>query len=330
MSEQPAKPGFNVTSVDAVNTLLLVVSAVAAFFFPFEVFLFSYAFFGPLHYLTEISWLEDRSFFVSSKKYVWTLVGIGTAVFVLYLGLFSNGYMVHAGLASLLLAGAFMSSILFIKPWTKSQRMVLFALIFAVLLATYLVQWWAVFFAILVPTIIHVSVFTLLFMFQGAQRSGSRIGYFNVLLYFLLTAALVIFTIEGRDYSLSAYITDAYRSFEGVNMQIMNLLNIGNPDIQWSIYESSAGLSIMRFIAFAYTYHYLNWFSKVNVIKWHKVSRRKAVFTILIWVAAVLVYLYSYSIGLVVLYFLSMMHVLLEFPLNHHSIVGIWSGFRRK
>ena len=36
--------------------------------FPFKLFLFSYAFLGPLHYLTEINWLSENNYFVKSSK----------------------------------------------------------------------------------------------------------------------------------------------------------------------------------------------------------------------------------------------------------------------
>ncbi|MCU1350437.1 MAG: hypothetical protein JWO56_3467, partial [Acidobacteria bacterium] len=85
---------------------------------------------------------------------------------------------------------------------------------------------------------------------------------------------------------------------------------------------------------FAYTYHYLNWFSKTSIIKWHEVSRRRALAIGLLWAAAVGVYAYDYSIGIGVLYLLSMLHVLLEFPLDHQTLAGVgralisWRGNR--
>ena len=45
----------------------MFLSAIGAFFLPFEVFLFAYAFLGPLHYLTEISWLHDRNIFLKGN-----------------------------------------------------------------------------------------------------------------------------------------------------------------------------------------------------------------------------------------------------------------------
>ena len=42
-----------------------------------------------------------------------------------------------------------------------------------------------------------------------------------------------------------------------------------------SVYDS-LGIGVMRLIAFAYQYHYLNWFSKTSIIKWHEVTRARA------------------------------------------------------
>src|SRR5438105_15288845 len=54
--------------VNYLNLGLMIVSCVLAYIIPFELFLFSYAVLGPLHYLTEISWLHDRKYFVEAKR----------------------------------------------------------------------------------------------------------------------------------------------------------------------------------------------------------------------------------------------------------------------
>ena len=36
-----------------------------------------------------------------------------------------------------------------------------------------------------------------------------------------------------------------------------------------------AFFKVQAFLAFAYTYHYLNWFSKTLIIKWHQVAKKK-------------------------------------------------------
>ena len=80
----------------------------------------------------------------------------------------------------------------------------------------------------------------------------------------------------------------------------------------------------MQFIAFAYTYHYVNWFSKTRVIRWHTSAKRYQYGIAAIWLFSVSLYAYSFVFGLIMLYFLSMLHVLLEFPLNHKTIGALF------
>src|SRR5437016_6706300 len=54
--------------VNYLNLGLMIVSCILAYITPFELFLFAYAVLGPLHYLTEISWLHDRKYFVEAKR----------------------------------------------------------------------------------------------------------------------------------------------------------------------------------------------------------------------------------------------------------------------
>src|SRR4030095_13840648 len=46
---------------------LMLGSAALACALPFEVFLAAYAILGPLHYLTQISWLHDRGYFTTGR-----------------------------------------------------------------------------------------------------------------------------------------------------------------------------------------------------------------------------------------------------------------------
>ena len=84
----------------------------------------------------------------------------------------------------------------------------------------------------------------------------------------------------------------------------------------------------MRFIAFAYTYHYLNWFSKTEVIRWHKVPKARFALVIVAWIVSVVLYAVDYMLGFQWLFLLSFMHVLLEFPLNYISVVGIFKELK--
>jgi len=41
------------------------------------------------------------------------------------------------------------------------------------------------------------------------------------------------------------------------------------------LYDWDGVTTYMRLMAFAHTYHYLNWFSKASVIEWHQISSRR-------------------------------------------------------
>jgi hypothetical protein len=78
-----------------------------------------------------------------------------------------------------------------------------------------------------------------------------------------------------------------------------------------------------RFLAFAYTYHYLNWFSKTGIIRWHEVSGARLTAISGIYIASLALYAYDYRVGLTALFALSLIHVLLEFPLDVRTIAAL-------
>src|SRR4051812_35381772 len=55
------------TTIDVLNIGLMLLALAIAAAVPFQLFLLSYAVLGPLHYLTEISWLHDRRFFTTRR-----------------------------------------------------------------------------------------------------------------------------------------------------------------------------------------------------------------------------------------------------------------------
>ena len=69
-----------------------------------------------------------------------------------------------------------------------------------------------------------------------------------------------------------------------------------------------------------YTYHYLNWFIKVEVIRWADVPKKRLAAIAALSVASTAFYFYDYELGFAYLLALSLTHVLLEFPLNNVSI----------
>ena len=87
-------------------------------------------------------------------------------------------------------------------------------------------------------------------------------------------------------------------------------------------------LLIQYLFLIAYIYHYLNWFSKTTIIGWHKqLTTNKTIIILVIWILLLCCYWYDYRLGLVMSIFLSVLHVMLEFPLN---IITIRSLISRK
>src|SRR5436190_279187 len=129
---------YTTRGVNLTNILLMVVSCVIAFFIPFELFLFSYAVLGPLHYLTEISWLHKSNYY-------------------------------------------------------------------------------ALFFTVFLATIIHVFLFTFIFLLYGAMKSKSTSGYISALV--MIACALACFFVlpNFHGHQINAYVRDSYKDFSAVN-----------------------------------------------------------------------------------------------------------------
>src|SRR5690606_32013467 len=115
-------------------------------------------------------------------------------------------------------------------------------------------------------------------------------------------------------------------NFGRINAGVGTILGVGDAKIDSVFVLSETGIRIQIFVAFAYMYHYLNWFSKVSLIGWlRNTSREKIASIFLFWIGAVGLYFYDYRTGLAALFFLSLLHVILEFPLNVISIRGLLS-----
>jgi hypothetical protein len=321
--------------VDVVNIGLMILSCCVAFLVPFELFLFSYAVLGPLHYLTEISWLHDHQYYTKGRRDALILLGIGA---LMTLDHFNRMYGMELGLPEdtfiSLAYVAFLGSLVlaFVKhPFYRIAGLVLVALTFG------MSQHFKLFFAIFLPTLVHVYVFTGLFMLYGALKSKSRTGLLAVGILMLCPVALFVLFPDANPVGVTAYGQEAYvggkKAMGFIGMHVITLHEFfGYPDPNteqtpgyWmhAVFGTRGSILLARFIAFAYTYHYLNWFSKTRVIQWHKVPKARFAVVIAIWIISVVLYIYDYAVGLQWLFFLSFLHVLLEFPLNHTSMIGI-------
>lgn len=306
------------SSIHHINSILILASAFVAFFIPFELFLFSYAVLGPLHYLTEISWLHKKNYFTKGK-YDFVFLVIACLLIVYLRFTTANNYNLITDLMTLSLfaAGVFV----FIKDNLYRFIAIFLALIIIVLMKN--TDNYIVWVSLFLPTIIHVFIFTLAFMLYGVIKERSSAGLLSVIILILTSTALLTIQPEGFQYQVSEYVIQSYAFFSELNYQLINFFKLGELNKVKDIFTDKAGFVIMRFIAFAYTYHYLNWFSKTSVIKWHLVPKKSLIITICLWLVSVAIYSYNYQLGFIVLFLLSLLHVLLEFPLNIVSLTGI-------
>jgi hypothetical protein len=308
------------------NIGLMGISCLIAFYLPFDLFLFVYAVLGPAHYLTEISWLHQRKYFTKGKRDFILLGILAVLIFVSTYGLRQlKAFQTHdlwASLSNSLVFIAFFSALVLV---TIKDGFARFAGIVMVCIGALLARNFYVIFSIFLPTLVHVYVFTGLFVLYGAMKSKSKSGYLSFAVFLLIPVLFVV--VDTSQSVVSTYAHKTYSYFQTVNLKLYDMFRSPDAklhDLGKIIFESPLGLKIMRFIAFAYTYHYLNWFSKTTVISWHKISKLRMGIIIILWVASVGLYAWDYKIGFDWLFLLSVLHVFLEFPLNHTSFIGIW------
>ena len=302
-----------------LNSGLIILSCIIAFYIPFELFLFSYGILGPLHYLTEIGWLHKKNYFTKGK---YDFLFLTLACLILVYWNFHPSRRTETLSANIIffcLMGSF--AFVLIKDWLYRIIVLVLAAIFTAFLSkSPMFFTWA---GVFLPTIIHVFIFTWAFMLFGVLKEKSWPGFVSIVILIICSVVLIVLRPEGLEYEVSNYTRKSYGPFAELNIRLINFFNMDKLTEITQVFTTKAGFVIMRFIAFAYTYHYLNWFSKTSVIKWHQVSRLSLIGTLIIWLISISLYIYDYSLGLQVLFLLSFLHVFLEFPLNVVSFTGI-------
>jgi hypothetical protein len=236
--------------VNWLNVGLMVVACGVAIAAPFHVFLLAYAVLGPLHYLTEISWLHDRDYFTRRRiPRRWWLTLVSVTILVLAYGYISNDLLHHPvaptfeiGLVYLVFGGAAVA--LHARSSVSAVGVVLVLGTGLVLLSGFRTYAVAAFFLV---TIIHVFVFTGAFVLYGALKTRSRVAVLSLCVF--ATCAFVAVTVTAPFASPGDQVRQLYGGFEQLNRELLRLFGLPQ-----SVYDSS-GVAAMRVIAFAYLYH---------------------------------------------------------------------------
>ena len=315
MSEEAAnKAAVNPVEVNAINYInivLMVVSVLIAAYVPFETFLIAYAVMGPLHYLTEISWLHDRRYFTAGA-WDW-LPLVVAAVLAAFGSVVQSDATIWISSFSLgaLFVGA--AGMVFARAGMRRAGVLVLALVVGWLASTW--QPLFILFTAFLPTLLHVYVFTGLFILHGALKGRSFSGFLSLVVFIAAPLVCLIGISTPAEYSPSVYALEAASPFNALGWLTLDLLGLPLTKDTW--------LGFMRLMGFAYAYHYLNWFSKTRIINWHQVSRRRLSGIMIVYLLALALYGYNYQWGFVALMTLSFAHVMLELPLNFRTAVGI-------
>ena len=281
---------------DAIHLGLMLSALGLTYLVPFELLLLSYVVLGPAHYATEISWLHDRKYFLPQRG-----IAIALAAVAIIAALIDN-----ASWFGFVMWSAFVLSALLAATTTALQSTMLF-MIALVLTAVLLSNGASIaVIGILLPTLIHVSLFTLVFMMLGAFRSGQKMQWVLVALY-LAAIALILLAPPNAATLIPSFAAAGHDYFANVGPALGRLFGI--PDLRLDTRLTSL-------LAFIYTYHYLNWFIKAEVIRWNAMSRRRLALVVAASTASTALYFYDYAFGFTVLLALSLAHIVLEFPLN--------------
>lgn len=316
-THQPIVDPVEVDRINYLNILLMVASVLVAAYVPFETFLVAYAVMGPLHYLTEISWLHDRGYFIAgSRKWI----GLVVAAVIAALCSFVPNELT-ASIAGFTLGAAFVGAagMVFARSGMSKFGMATLGVVVGLVAAS----WDPLFllFTGFLPTLIHVYIFTGLFILHGALK-GRSVSGFLALLVFLAAPYVCMFGISTPAwYSPTMHVLEAVGPFDPLGWLTLDLFGLPLTKEHW--------LGFMRLMGFAYAYHYLNWFSKTRIINWHKISRPRLKMMAVVYISALGLYAYNYYWGFLALMTLSFAHVMLELPLNYRTIAGLIHEVRR-
>jgi hypothetical protein len=274
---------------DLAHLVLMLAALTLAYVVPFELLLLSYVVLGPAHYATEISWLHDRSFFLPQRS-----VGAGLAALAIIAAFIENASWFGIVMwAAFVVCVAMQSIVLLLAAIALTLVMAAGGASIAVL-------------GVLLPTLVHVSLFTLVFMTLGAWRSGERIQWLLVAVY-LTAIGLILLAPPTAGTLIPAFAKAAHDYFANVAPALGRLFGIR--DVQLDTRLTSL-------LAFIYTYHYLNWFIKAEVIHWTAMTGRRLALVAAASGLSTALYFYDYAFGFTVLLAFSLAHIVLEFPLN--------------
>ena len=220
---------------DAIHLGLMLLAFAASYLVPFELLLLAYVVLGPAHYFTEISWLHDRSYYLPHRGIAGAL-----AIIAVVAALIDN-----ASWFGFAMWGALVVCAMLAATTSAIESMLLFMVAIVLSAIMYSSGSSLAVIGILIPTLIHVSLFTLIFMVLGAHRSGSRVQAALVVVYVLAVATILLLppTAEIR---ISSFARVGQDYFGNVGPALGRLFGVPGLVLD---------TRLTSLLAFVYTYH---------------------------------------------------------------------------
>ncbi|MEA2920330.1 MAG: hypothetical protein QOF07_293 [Bradyrhizobium sp.] len=281
---------------DAIHLGLMLLALGAAYLVPFELLLLAYVVLGPAHYFSEISWLHDRSYFLPHRG-----IAVALAAIAVIAALIDNASWFGFAMWGTLIVCAMLAA-----TASAAEGTLLFMIAIALAAVMYSSGSSFAVIGILIPTLIHVSLFTLVFMTLGAWRAKSRVQAALIAVY-LLAIGVILLGPPTAGVRIAGFARAGQEYFGNVGPALGRLFGVR---------DLTLDTRLTSLLAFVYTYHYLNWFIKADVIRWTDIPRSRLVMVIAASAASTALYFYDYAFGFTFLLALSLVHILLEFPLN--------------
>jgi hypothetical protein len=336
--------------IDYLNIGLMLLTTALAFVWPLEQLFFANLLLAPVHYLTELAWLERRNFFVERRRDIVVLFVIGGFWFVSFVLIQLKNYpaahewyqglrgyfffplldLIRISNASFMFMAFVYAFCLVIKD-LRWQLVVIASFALVSLLAEPIV----LFLGVVLGSVIHTYFFTGAFILSGALKNRSVPGLVSVGIFLLCGLSFMASEFFPQQFSgLDFYWQRNMGNASTVRLVVDNLvgaLYTGEAPLTDELLTTSQlGVAVVRFLSFMYAYHYLNWFSKTTVIKWHQIDRRATVVVSLLVLLAFLAYMVNKVFYFFVIALYSNYHSVMEFPLNYRSFVAIrqdWPKF---
>ncbi len=301
---------------DWAQPVLILLSLLLAYRLPFEGVFVAYAILGPLHYLTQISWLHDRKYFFHDPSYRRLFVAL-SVVMACWLVLPAQSDTLarpsHYGIAFMVLS-LFLMPLFLNSAARRGTQLLLLCAVPLIVWGLLNLDVFILLGATLIPTFVHIAVFTFIFLLHGARRNGDAASVVSAATW--LGAALLIVFFPPIIYLHFVEWFEKQRAFFDPVAVALGAQGGGLLDAGWS---RAYGL-----LTFAFTYHYLNWFSKTELLKWHRIPRRRMAAIVVVYLAALALYFYNFRLGFRALLSLSAIHIFLEFPLNVQTIRDVF------